>query len=158
VSVQAGTGTSAAEPKPKAKRAYSKHGLWSLKATVKLLAGRAIDRRTAVGQALEAWREQLISDLGGREALSTQQLALVDLALKSKLMLDSVDVWILQQPSLVNARKKALLPVVRERAVLAAALRDALRDLGLERKAKVLPPIHQVLAERAAAAQGDDKR
>jgi len=33
----------------------------------------------------------------------------VELAVKSKLMLDSIDAWLLKQPSLVNARKKTLL-------------------------------------------------
>ena len=91
---------SAAGSRQKAKRPYRKSGVWSLKAAVRLLGGRAIDRRTAVGQALEAWRDDFIMDLGGRDALSTQQVALIDMAVKTKLMLDSVDAWILKQPTL----------------------------------------------------------
>ncbi len=117
----------------KSKRQYAKSGLWSLKASVRLLGGRALDRRTAVGQALEAWREELFRDLGGRDALSTQQVQLADLVVKSKLILDSIDVWLLRQPSLVNARKRALLPVVRERQGLADSLARLLGQLGLER-------------------------
>jgi hypothetical protein len=133
-------------------REYSKSGLWSLKAAVKVLGGRAIDRRTKVGQALEAWREDLIADLGGREALSVQKLALVDVALKTKLLLDSVDVWILGQKSLVNARRKSLLPVVRERALLVSAFQSVLRDLGLERVPGETPRLRDYLRARSGGA------
>lgn len=77
----------------------------------------------------------LIRDIGGPEAVSTQQIAVVDLAVKSKLLLDSIDAWLLTQPTLVNARKRSLLPVVRERQALADALSRYLGQLGLERKA-----------------------
>jgi hypothetical protein len=72
--------------------------------------------------------------LGGD--ISTQQSALVELSVKSKLLLDSIDTWLLTQPSLINARKKSLLPVVRERQQLADGLARYLAQLGLERKAK----------------------
>jgi len=36
------------------------------------------------------------------EAISTQQAQVVDLAVKTKLLLDSVDAWLLTQRSLVN--------------------------------------------------------
>jgi hypothetical protein len=70
--------------------------------------------------------------LGGD--ISTQQAALVDLAVKSKLLLDSIDAWLLVQPSLVNARKKSLLPVVKDRQALADGLTRYLLALGLHRR------------------------
>jgi hypothetical protein len=93
-----------------------------MKHAVKELGSRAIDGRTAVGKALLHWRSELIEDLGGADSVSTQQLAIVELAVKSKLMLDSIDAWLLKQPSLVNARRKSLLPVVRERQQRADSL------------------------------------
>jgi hypothetical protein len=45
-------------------------------------------------------------------------------------MLDSVDNWILTQPSLINARRRAILPVVRERQQLSDALSKYLCGLG----------------------------
>ena len=48
-------------------------------------------------------------DLGGD--VSTQQAAVIDLAVRTRLLLDSIDTWLLRQQSLVNARKRALLPV-----------------------------------------------
>jgi len=45
-------------------------------------------------------------DLGG--GVSTQQAAMIDLAVRTKLLLDSTDAALLVQPSPVNARKRAL--------------------------------------------------
>jgi hypothetical protein len=62
-------------------------------------------------------------------------------------MLDSVDNWLMAQPSLVNARKKSLLPVVRERQTLADGLAKYLSMLGLGRHAKPVPTMAEWLAE-----------
>ncbi len=69
--------------------------------------------------------------------MSTQQDAIISFAIKTKLILDSVDVWLLQQASLIDKRKRALLPAVRERQSLGDALARYLAMLGLERRHKV---------------------
>jgi len=94
----------------------------------------AIDKRTSIGKALEKWRADLIHDLGGD--VSVQQSAIIDLAIKSKLLLDSIDAWLLIQPSLINKNKRALLPVVVQRQALADGLAKYLAMLGLERRSK----------------------
>ncbi len=109
------------------------HGLSVLKRAVNGLGNRVIDRRTATGKALAKWRADLVRDLGGDTDVSTQQSALIDLCVRSKLLLDSIDTWLLVQPSLVNVRKKSLLPVVRERQQLADGLAKYLTTLGLKR-------------------------
>ena len=48
-----------------------------------------------------------------------------------------LDVWLLQQPSLIDKRKRAVLPAVRERQSLADALARHLVMLGLECQRKV---------------------
>ena len=118
-------------------REYSKHGLVTLKQAVKGLGRRVIDRRTTLGRSLAKWRADLVEDLGGEENISTQRSALIDLAVKSKLLLDSIDAWLLIQPSLVNARKRTLIPVVLQRQTLADGLARYLSQLGLERRHKV---------------------
>ena len=131
----------AAATKQNGHRGYQKHGLTILKRAVNGVGNnRLIDKRTVTGRALAKWRNDLIADLGGD--ISTQQSALVDLAVKSKLLLDSIDAWLLVQPSLVNARKKSLLPVVKERQALADGLARYLAQLGLGRVAKEtdIPP------------------
>jgi hypothetical protein len=79
------------KPGKKPTRQYSKHGLTAMKAALSKPGARAIDRRTKIGRALLQWRNELIEDLGGMDAVTTQQLAIVELAVKSKLMLDSID-------------------------------------------------------------------
>lgn len=128
------------------------HGLGTLKRAVKDLGSRTIDRRTTLGKALAQWRTDLVRDLGGLETVSTQELAIVELAVRTKLMLDSIDAWVLTQPSLVNARKRALLPVVRERVQLADALSKYLSQLGLKRRAKPTQSLGDYLAGRRPAA------
>jgi hypothetical protein len=141
-----------AAPTPRRRpRAYQTHGLYRAKAAVKALGSRAIDRRTRVGKALVAWRLEIAGDLGGLEALSAQQRAVLDQAVTLRLLLDSIDAWLLAQPALVDRRKRALLPVVRERQALADALVRYLTTLGLERRARDVD-LHTYLATRQGAA------
>ena len=86
----------------------TQHGLTLMKRAIREHGTRAIDRRTSLGKALDRWREQLVSDLGGVEQVSTQQLTFVNLGVKTKLLLDSIDSWLLQQPTLMNAAIVAL--------------------------------------------------
>jgi hypothetical protein len=122
------------------------HGLYILKAAVNGLGNRVIDKRTVTGKALRKWRTDLERDLGGD--ISTQQGAVVDLAVKSKLLLDSIDVWLLTQPSLINKRKKTLLPVVLQRQQLADGLARYLSMLGLERKRVELDLARRIMVEK----------
>lgn len=118
------------------RRGYQKSGAFALKRAVRLLGSRTIDRRTRVGRALAAWCTDLANDLGGLAALSTQQRAIIEQAATTRLILDSIDGWLAKQPSVIDKRKRALLPVVRERQSLADALVRYLTALGLERRAK----------------------
>jgi len=100
---------------------------------------QAIDRRTAAGRALVTFRSELLQDLGGEAAVSAQKRAIVDLAVRTRLYVDSIDAWIVAQPTLINARRRALLPVLRERQALADSLARLLGQLGLERRQKPIP-------------------
>lgn len=137
-----------AESPPNGTRTYSKHGLTTLKKAIRVLGGRAIDRRTAIGRALEDWRHSLLDDLGGIEQTSTQQRQLVDIAVKTKLLLDSIDAWVLQQPSLVAYRKRALLPVVLQRQSIAESLARFMTQLGLEKRAKPVQSLDEYVKQR----------
>ncbi len=132
-----------------------RHGLTVLRHAVRKLGGRVIDRRTSLGRALARWRAELIDDLGGRDAISTQQAAVVELAVTTKLLLDSIDAWLLTQPSLVNVRKRALLPVVRERTQLADALARYLGQLGLERRAPNITDLSTYLSQHYTKRRGN---
>ena len=131
----------------KARRQYTKYGLTPLKHAVRVLGARALTERTSVAKALAAWRSELLADLGGIENVTTQELALIEEAVKTKLILDSVDAWLLSQPSLINKRTRSVLPVVRDRQALVATLRGLLGDLGLQRRSRTMPELGEYLAQ-----------
>jgi len=100
------------------RRPYLKTGLYAAQKAVATFGSRALPpKSTALGRALRDWRESL----------------LVDLAVRSKLLVDSVDAYVLSMPSPVNRQRRCLHPVVRERQALVGQLQSLLRDLGLER-------------------------
>lgn len=144
-------------PDPKREERLSprqSHGVKALKHAVSTLGSRTLDRRTSVAKALAGWRSDLIADLGGLDAVSTQELALIEEAVKTKLILDSVDAWLLSQPSLVNKRARAVLPAVRDRNALVTTLRGLLTDLGLRRRIVEAPDLSRYLAQRYGGARG----
>jgi hypothetical protein len=137
-------------------RGYSKHGLNVLKGAVKGLGGRVIDRRTSLGRALAQWRTELINDLGGPGAVSTQEAAVVDLAVRTKLLLDSIDAWLLTQRSLINRKQRALLPAILQRQQLADGLARYLSQLGLKRRKPPTKSLEQYVTDRYGTdPQGD---
>ena len=75
-------------------------------------------------------------------------MALVDMAVRTRLYVDSLDAWIMEQQTLVNRKKKSVLPVLRERQQLVDSLARILGQLGLERKAKPVPVLAQYIAEK----------
>ncbi|HJT20008.1 MAG TPA: hypothetical protein VJ746_06035 [Nitrospira sp.] len=134
----------------KSRRGYKKSGLYAAKAALKQFGDRAIDGRTGVAKALDAWRSELIADLGGKGEVSAMELSIIDMATKTKLLLDSLDVWLLQQSSLINSRKRSVYPVVLQRQQLADALARYMKDLGLERRAK---PVKKTLTDMLATPE-----
>jgi hypothetical protein len=122
---------------PRGSRNRQTHGLRSMKNALIRSKQVRLDMRYRTGKALVRWRLELVADLGGEDAISTQQAALIELAVRNKLMIDTVDNWILAQPSLVNKSKRAVLPVVLQRCQLADGLAKYLAMLGLERRHKV---------------------
>ena len=77
-----------------------------------------------------------MQDLGGEENVSKQQQTIIDLAVSTKLIVDSLDAWILTQKSLVIHRKRAVIPIVLQRQQLADSLANYMTKLGLGRRAR----------------------
>jgi len=140
---------------PKGNTNARKHGLAPLKRALNTLGNRFLDKRTMASKALVQWREDLVRDLGGD--VSTQQDAIISLAIKTKLLLDSIDVWLLEQPTLIIKRKRAVIPAVLQRQQLADALSRYMAQLGLERRTK-MQSLSELLAkdeQEATPANGD---
>jgi hypothetical protein len=136
-------------------RPYAKSGLYELKRSVLTLGRHTIDRRTTVGKALAAWRSDLLVDLGGVESISTEEAALIDAAVKTKLILDSVDAWLLSQPTLINKRSRSVVSAVRDRNALVATLKGLLESLGLKRRAKPVMRFHELVAQLEQKAKDE---
>lgn len=132
------------------RRPHRRSGFYALKSTLKALGPRVLDRRTALGKELGRWRDAIIADLGGPDALSTQQRALVDVLVRDKLLLDSIDAALLAERSLVNGRKRAVYPVVLDRLKLADGFTRRLSALGLDRKAAPVEDLRSYVARRTA--------
>lgn len=136
----------------------SRHGLNALKARVKVRGLQVIDRRTAAAQALFAWRKELLEDLGGEGAVSAQQMALVEAAVRTRLYVDHLDAWIMDHGSLVNAKRRGVYPVVKERQALVDSLARLLSLLSLERKAKPDVDLQTYLAQRYGREERNETR
>jgi hypothetical protein len=137
------------EPRP-----YSRHGLNAAKARVKLRGLAAIDMRTVAAREMVAFRDELISALGGKDQVSPQRRKLVDLAGRSSLYLGHVDAWLAEQQTLINKRSRSVLPVLVQRQAIADHLARLLDKLGLDRRPKRVPSLNEYLATR----YNDDRR
>jgi hypothetical protein len=131
----------------------SRHGLSALKAQIKVRGLQAIDRRTEAGRAMLAFRQELLADLGGEAAISTQERAIVDLATRTWLLISTVDRWLLEQRTLVNGRRKSLLPALRERQSLVSGLASLLAQVGLARRVKPVQDLNAYLRSRGPAEE-----
>lgn len=140
----------AEESSNKPKRVRHKHGFTAaLKQRYQTDLAR-IDGRTTLSRRLAAFRASLVADLGGADAVSVQQSVLIDLAVTNKLLLDSLDRWLLQQDSLVNQRRRAVYPIVLQRQTVADSLARLMTQLGLERKAAPIATLSDYLNKQEA--------
>jgi hypothetical protein len=99
-----------------------------------------------------------VADLGGADALSAQQRGLVQLAARTYLYVNHLDAWLMEQPSLVINKRKAVLPVLKERTQLADALSRYLQALGLERQAKTIPSLADYLSGKVQSAPKEEPK
>jgi hypothetical protein len=142
------------------KRTYGRpqtHRLYALKRAVAEAGDRWLDDLRDTGRALRDWRDGILADLGGPDAVSAQERVIVELATKTYLMVESIDRFLLEQPSLVNKSRRQLFPVVLQRQQLADSLARYMTQLGLKRRAKALPSLGEYLAGRSGNGAGSDR-
>lgn len=121
------------------------HGLTPLIRGRYTLDTGQIDGRYALGKTLQAWRSELVNSLGGETAISSQQSILIDMTIRDRLAIESIENWLAGQPSLVNKKKRALFPIVQQLASLKDGLTRRLVALGLERKARPTRTLQDIL-------------
>jgi hypothetical protein len=64
-----------------------------------------------------------------------------------------VGAWILEQPSLINAKRRCVLPIVLQRQQLADALARHLTTLGLKRRVRKVHDLSSYVARRYGPAE-----
>lgn len=121
-------------------------GYWAAKRALQRWGDHVIDGRSRVARMLDEFRDELLRDLGGREAVSQQERVIVDMAVRTHLLVTSIDNYLLSLGSLVNRRKRALWPVVRERTALADSLARYMGQLGLQRRERPIPDLNTYLS------------
>ena len=133
-----------------------KTALKGMMARVSARGLEALDKRSAGYIALKTWKEQLTRDLGGD--LSTQEAALVDIITRTKLFLDSIDLFLMEQNSLVNKKRKIALPILATRNSMANTLASLLNQVGLKRRDPPMKSLAVFLKEREEGKHedGDD--
>jgi hypothetical protein len=131
-------------------RSRSRHGLNAAMVRVNLRGFRAIDRRTAGAREALAFRRELVTALGGEADLSPQRRRLIDMAARAALLLDHIDSWLVSQQSLINARTRAMLPVLVQRQSLADHLARVLDRLGLDRLPQRVQTVEELEAQIAS--------
>jgi hypothetical protein len=124
----------------------SRHGLNALKARISVRGLAGVDMRTSSARSLFRWKQELLRDLGGD--LPAQKIALVELAVRTRLFIEHLDAFLMSQPSLLNRRRKSVIPALRERMSLVDSLGRILDRLGLERVAKPVPSLQDYLRSR----------
>jgi hypothetical protein len=136
------------------KRSYLQHGLSALDGVLKRVEEGEdwTERLGPVGVALRAMRTELLDAIGGADVASPQQHMLVDLIVRTHLLIQSADRYILTMPSPVNKQKRSLFAVVEQRQRLVDSMSRLLGQLGLERRAKPAPTLREYMEQRAAQA------
>jgi hypothetical protein len=123
------------------------HGLKAWRRALTHLGTTKLDQRTSIAIAAKTFKADVVRDLGGDP--SAQQLAVIEVAARTKVMLDAVDDWLLRQPSLLVVKKRSLIPALAQRQQLADSFTRHMQALGLERKAKPVEDLRSYITRRA---------
>lgn len=134
-------------------KGYRQNGLRLLRRKIAVQGMRAVDWRSAGARDLIEWKQQLITDLGTEENLTTGQKTLIDVAMRTRLFLDHIDGFLLGEESFIFKGKKSAWPLLMQRMALVASLERTLATLGLERQAKKLPSLQEYLAAKEKGSE-----
>ena len=113
--------------------------------------------RTLAARALADWKDELVRDLGGQDAVSAQRMAIVEMAVRTRLIIEHCDHFILSQETLVNKRKRSLFPIVQDRQRLVDSLGRLLAQLGLDRVARPIVPLAQYIQNSEKTSNDEAK-
>jgi hypothetical protein len=127
-----------APSKPKRGGRPKKYAYREMRRSLSILGTQRLDGRSAVAVGVRMLKEEIRRDMGGADQLSRAQEVVLESAARAWVILTALDDYIARQPTLVNGRKKTVLPVVQTRMQVAEGLARNLERLspGLSRVAK----------------------
>jgi hypothetical protein len=106
----------------------------------------AFDQRTKLGRFIFEKAHAIYKDGGGREQFSELKRDLTGHYVITDLLLQQLNVYLLDQPSLVNKRKKTVLPILLERNRLIETLMKLASAIGIERTPTPVLSLQEYLA------------
>jgi hypothetical protein len=106
----------------------------ALKSAVKVKGLWAIDKRSLAAKALFRWKRELVAQLGGIDEVTPAKMCLVDLAVRTRLFVEALDAFLVEQKSLINKSQKSVIPVLLERQQLVDSMGKLLKQIGLQRQ------------------------
>ena len=131
------------------RRRVSRHAVKRARSALAFLdEHQRINGRSLAGRFIRRETLALTADLGGD--LSHQQSVMVRLAARQALLVELIDGWLFTVHP-VNRGRRTLLPVVRERQAIVDGLTRMLTTLGLDRRAKPVQTLADLLRERERA-------
>jgi len=124
-------------------------------ARIKVQGWSSIDRRSAGYRAAMQWKRELLTSLGAESNLSCQELMLVEMCVRDRMLLDSFDIFIMQLASPINKKKRQAYAIVSQRMAIADALARRLASLGLKRRLPEPPSLAKYLQDTYGSGQDD---
>jgi hypothetical protein len=152
--------TAPRRPRDQAHRPYHQHGQGIVSRALPHLMARVVDPHlpteslSPVEQAARDWRQQVLDDLGGLDAVSATRPALLDAATGSMILLASLDAYVFElagQGGLANRKHRRVFPVVLDRMRVADGLARQLQTLGLDRQERPPVDLSTYLAQRRSS-------
>jgi len=146
-----GAGPDRAPGGQKGNKSAAKSGHYALRSSLKRDGLSVLTRRQR--EAVAECRKQIVDDLGGDENVPELKRLQIERYLITELLLQSLDGWLLQQPTLINRRRRALYPIVVQRNELVQTSLKLAQAIGLERRRKAVD-IVGALAGMAHESEG----
>ncbi len=115
------------------------------------------EQLTLAERAARSLRQGLAADLGGPDAVSEAQQALITEIVGSVILLQSVDAYLfrlVEYGAVVDKRRHRLWPIVTDRMRVADGLVRQLAKLGLQRKPPKAPSLENYVREKFGSAGG----
>ncbi len=134
----------------KPRRRYRKSGFTAASVFLTRFGTDGVDKRTVAGQMVLEFSGRLADHLGGD--LTAPQKALVEMATRKWLLMNLGYSWLFEKETIIENERGGFVPIVRELAYLESGLLEILRTIGIDRKAKAITTLAEILSTKPKPA------